>query len=319
MQATRRTLLQSITVMVAGCFSGIGWAASPKPLSFLATGDWGQPGDHQQKDVARRMGETAARIDSQFVVAVGDNFYDAGVESVSDFHWKALYENVYTARSLQTPWYAIFGNHDYGGVPQAQLDYAKTSPKWRMPARYYSQSTKTPDGTAVDLFFLDTSPMVQSYKTRTPPSLFSKNCSEQDPAKQLAWLDAALASSTAPWKLVFGHHPVFSGGQHGDTKELVKDLNPILKRHGVQLYVYGHDHDLQHIEREGITHVGTGAGASTREVKAVNGTAFCAGRAGFTAYRVTADKMVIDFVDYTGVTLHTAEVPRVRTAMQRAA
>ena len=29
------------------------------------------------------------------------------------------------------------GNHDYRGVPQAQIDYAKASPRWRMLSRYF--------------------------------------------------------------------------------------------------------------------------------------------------------------------------------------
>src|SRR5436190_4579364 len=126
MLLNRRRLIQSISALFASCAGSLGWAATPsKSLAFLATGDWGMNGDHFQYQVATAMGPWAERIGSQFVVAVGDNFYDAGVQSVSDPHWKHSYEDVYAAASLQTPWYAILGNHDYGGSVQAQIDYSK--------------------------------------------------------------------------------------------------------------------------------------------------------------------------------------------------
>ncbi|CAI5989265.1 unnamed protein product [Closterium sp. NIES-64] len=42
-------------------------------------------------------------------------------------------------------------------------------------------------------------------------------------------LRAALASSTAAWKVVVGHHPIHSTGSHGNTPELIKFLYPLLK------------------------------------------------------------------------------------------
>jgi acid phosphatase len=128
----------------------------------------------------------------------------------------------------------------------------------------------------------------------------------------MKWLDAELANSKAPWKLVFGHHPVYSGGVHGDTRELVADLGPMLRKHGVQAYICGHDHDLQHIDREGVTYIATGAGATTRTVKSVAGTTFASDNAGFTAYSLTADRLQVDFVGYQGQVLHTATVARTR-------
>ncbi|MDB5451538.1 MAG: acid phosphatase [Caulobacteraceae bacterium] len=314
MRLSRRTLIQSLSALLASCAGGLGWAAAaPKPLAFLATGDWGMNGDHFQRQVAAAMGVWAERNDSRFVAAVGDNFYDAGVQSVSDPHWKRSFEDVYVATALQTPWYAILGNHDYGGVPQAQIDYSATSKRWRMPARYYSRSMATPDGASVDLFFIDTSPMLTGYRERKEDGPLRANVRAQDPAAQRRWLDAALAGSKAGWKLVFGHHPVFSGGVHGDTSDLVATLRPMLERHGVQAYICGHDHDLQHIERGGVTYVCTGAGATTRKVAGTAGSVFFSDKPGFTAYRLAAERLDIDFVGVDGRFLHTARVPRLRS------
>ena len=311
MRLNRRRLIQSASVLWAGAASGIGWAATPKALSFLSTGDWGMDGNYFQRQVGHSMGAWAEHLNSQFVVAVGDNFYDKGVQSVTDPLWKSCYEDIYVAPSLHRPWYAVMGNHDYGGVPQAQIDYSAVSKRWRMPARYYSQSMTTPDGSAVDMFFLDTAPMLAGYRERKEDTPFRANVRSQDVAAQLKWLTGALAASKTPWKIVFGHHPVHSGGVHGDTKELVADIKPLLERYGVQAYICGHDHDLQNIER-GVTYVCTGAGANTRKVTAIGGTTFASDVSGFTAYRLTAERLTIDFIDNKGAVLHTADIPRRR-------
>jgi tartrate-resistant acid phosphatase type 5 len=50
-------------------------------------------------------------------------------------------------------------------------------------------------------------------------------------------LETALRDSTAKWKIVVGHHPVRSIGHHGDTKELLTHLLPILEV-TTHIYIY---------------------------------------------------------------------------------
>ena len=38
-----------------------------------------------------------------------------------------------------------------------------------------------------------------------------------------------LQASDARWKVVVGHHPVFSTGEHGSTSELMKHILPVLE------------------------------------------------------------------------------------------
>ena len=71
-------------------------------------------------------------------------------------------------------------------------------------------------------------------------------------AEQLAWLTAELEKPrTTPFLVVMGHHPIFSNGPHGDHKVLVRDWEPLLRKHKVHMYLAGHDHDMQHLEFEG--------------------------------------------------------------------
>lgn len=52
---------------------------------------------------SQAMGDTAKNFDVAFVLAVGDNFYDDGVKSVTDHRFQDTFEKVYTAKSLQVP------------------------------------------------------------------------------------------------------------------------------------------------------------------------------------------------------------------------
>lgn len=57
------------------------------------------------------MEKIAQQLQSQFVLAVGDNFYHSGVTSDTDTRFQTSFESVYNTPGLQTNWYAIAGNH----------------------------------------------------------------------------------------------------------------------------------------------------------------------------------------------------------------
>ena len=120
---SRRTVIGGIaaTAAIAPLSQSV---ARTRPPSFLAFGDWGRDGAQHQRDVAVQMGKAAAELGCRFIASVGDNFYENGVQSVDDPQWKTSFENIYTDPALQVPWYAVLGNHDYKGNPQAQIDYA---------------------------------------------------------------------------------------------------------------------------------------------------------------------------------------------------
>lgn len=238
----RRTLLGGLaTLAAAPAFAA---ARAAPPVGFVALGDWGRRGDIVQRGVAQGMALAAHEIESRFVIAAGDNFYPGGVASVTDPHWKQSFEDVYTDAALRTPWYPALGNHDYRGVPQAQVAYTGHSRRWRMPGRYYRVPGAAVGAPQLDLFVIDTTPMVDDVNLgERVQQLCRGHWWEEQPDPQLAWLRTALARSRAPWKIVVGHHPIYSGS-HGDSPVLIARVAPLLEAFGVQAYVNGHDHDL---------------------------------------------------------------------------
>ena len=275
-------------------------SAAEPDLAFLVVGDWGKPGIGERR-VAQAMEWCARNSSCRFVISVGDNFYGKGVTSVDDPQWQTTFEDVFSGEALQVPWYAVLGNHDYIGNPTAQIDYSKQHPRWHMPAHYYLHREILADGEPVDFFFIDTNLLWQPNEAQEIAGV--------DPTAQLAWLETALAQSTARWKLVVGHHPVFSGGErHGDTTGLIVQLKPLLDRYGVQVYFNGHDHNLQHIIIDGIHFITSGAGSEVRQTGQRAGLIFAADRLGFVEARFRSRGLTIEFIDSDGASLHSTEI-----------
>lgn len=310
----RRTLMAGMSAGLALAPQAKAGTSGPS-LTFLALGDWGQKGNGTQRRVAEAMGDVALVHSSRFVVSAGDNFYPAGVTSTADDHWRRSFEDVYTAQALQIPWFAALGNHDYRGDVQAQIDYSRLSQRWRMPSRYFKVAGADFGAAFVDLFVIDTSAIVDGHNyDELLQQLARGRRARHEGARQLAWLDQALAESSARWKIVVGHHPVYSGG-HGDSPRLVETLPPMLKAHGVQLYINGHDHSLQHIHRDGVDYLCTGSGAEANDaLRAVEGTRYAASTPGFATFRVDADTLGFEFRDQEGASVYQARTPPLATA-----
>jgi tartrate-resistant acid phosphatase type 5 len=52
-----------------------------------------------------QMGIIGEKMDIDFVISVGDNFYKNGLTGVDDKTFEESFTNIYTAKSLQKPWY----------------------------------------------------------------------------------------------------------------------------------------------------------------------------------------------------------------------
>lgn len=260
-----------------------------------------------QRQVAGAMADWARARPVRFVVSTGDNFYENGVSSVTDPAWKASFEDVYSAPTLlRVPWIVALGNHDYRGNVDAQIEYSKSSPRWRMPGRSFTVRETAGDGTRVEFFVLDTTPFLASYRSFVSRT----NVAGQDPAAQLRWLAGSLAASAADWKIVVGHHPIHSCGPHGDSAELVRDVLPVLARFRVAVYLNGHEHGLEHLESGGIHFLTSGGGSEVTRVSPDSRTVWAEATGGFLAFAASRETLQVRAVNGLGAVRHEAAIPR---------
>src|SRR5690606_35550203 len=117
--------------------------------------------------------------------------------------------------------------------------------RWKMPARYYSKNFRLKGGEEVLLAFIDTNPLIPEFYQNKE---YGPHVANQQPEKQLAWLDELLGASTARWKIVVGHHPIYTAGprtENYDHVAVLKVLNTILDLNRIPVYLSGHEHSLQ--------------------------------------------------------------------------
>jgi tartrate-resistant acid phosphatase type 5 len=281
-------------------------------LNFIAMGDWGRNGADHQKEVAEQMGKTASEIKAQFIIATGDNFYPSGVISEWDPLWKYSFEDIYTAFSLQWDWYPVLGNHDYKSNPDAQVKYSTISRRWKMPARYYSKKFSINGDTTqqVLIAFIDTNPLIPEFYSN---SEYGPNVRTQDSTKQKKWLAKVLSdkSPNIKWKIVVGHHPMFTGGSRTDgydTKAIRNSLKPLFDKYDVDVYLAGHEHNLQHLMADGKTnHFISGAASEKTQVKLLDISKMAASEYGYMLFSVTKNQLLVQTIDYTGIIIYTTE------------
>ncbi len=61
-------------------------------------------------------------------------------------------------------------------------------------------------------------------------------------------MNATEHPRTTTFLIVMGHHPIYTDGDH---PVLIKEWDPVFRRQKVDVYLAGHDHDLQCLEFEG--------------------------------------------------------------------
>lgn len=235
---------------------------------FAIIGDWGRQGHHGQQETANALA-IAIPEETSCIISVGDNFYSNGVSSVLDTQFQSSFENIYSQPRIRSiPWYLALGNHDHRGSFRAQILYSHVSPRWNMPARYYSQWLSS----HLLAIFVDTTPFSDTKEgqvARTNPAIA--------PERQLAWLGALLASTPTHTRfLIVGHHNMYSASVEDHQGDLsVRDaLEPVLLPFSSRIvaYVAGHEHEMMHMKpyASGIAstfdHFVSGAGSKLRPI-----------------------------------------------------
>lgn len=284
MSLSRRRLLHLALGSASGLLASRAAAQTGRPaasgtLHWLATADSGSGNRHQLANGAA-MAAVHRRDPVDLVILGGDNIYDHGDMRQVGAKFERPYRELLKAG---VPFHAVLGNHDIRTNNGAdQLTY----PGFGMKGRWYT--------------------------LRRGPVEFFMHDSNIDWPSQMTWLRAALAASRAPWKVLVGHHPIYSSGLYGDDQEAIGRLTPHLRRHGVQLYINGHDH---HYERsrpiDGTTYLVVGnGGAALRPVVPGPNSARAVSTYGFASLHANADTLTIEALNSSGKRLDWARLDR---------
>jgi acid phosphatase len=246
-------------------------------LRVAVAGDAGDGAAAVAAGIARV--HAASPIDA--VLLPGDNFYPCGVSSPTDPHWSI----VAPLSTLGVPLFAILGNHDYCGDPDAQVQATGPVPHWRMPARSYIVRNEL-----ADFAMLDTTPYAAG-RTRG---------AEAD-------VRDAFAKSVATWRIAVGHHTIVSSGWHGyfprSQHRRMSRLLPVLRKSNVDLYICGHDHHLELIAGRPRMLVSGAASAPIPPVALHPSTLYPADarrEGGFAVVELTATRMTVVFYGMDG-------------------
>ncbi|MGL4992708.1 MAG: metallophosphoesterase [Bacteroidales bacterium] len=277
-------------------------------FNLYVVSDLGRNGYYLQKPIAHLMGEMADVVSPEYILAAGDTHHFEGVRSTQDPLWMTNFEAIYSHPELMIDWYAICGNHEYRGNTQAVLDYTAISRRWNAPSRYYTFASEVNDSTDLRVIMIDTTPLIQKYqksKSKYPDVQLADN------AHQIAWLDSVLQSSTEKWKIVVGHHPIYSHDKkHGGSEDLLALVDPLMQKYGVNAYLAGHIHNFQHIKPENskVNYYVNSSASLSRPSMSGEGTKFHSSDAGFTIVSATTDNLSMIFVNQDGKQIYRSDL-----------
>jgi hypothetical protein len=255
-------------------------------VSVVAFGDFGT-GEDSQKQVAGAMVAYQKAHPFDFGITMGDNFTPIGMASPDDPRWQTRWEDLYSPMKIK--FYATLGNHDWSSPdsPAAELSYRSKTKSWAMPAPYYTYTAGPAQFFAIDTGVTGTMSLAQ-----------------------LEWLKARLNESKARWKIVYGHHCIYSA--RGESDLMVRELMPVLKGRA-DVYLAGHYHSLQHLRPvDGVNfYISAGGGRPLYPVDPVQPAALFAKSAyGFAAMEIDDRKFVLRFVGVDGKVLYESTVTK---------
>lgn len=252
-------------------------------VRFLALGDTGT-GDADQRRVARTAARLCKEPGCDFLVLLGDNFYERGVTSLQDPKFTRLFEEMYG--DIGKPVYAVLGNHDVKEKAYSQVLYSLKSPTWRMPNF--------------------------SYAFRAGPARFTVLNTNCYPLF-LPGLGPSLASGSGEWTFLLGHHTLYSSGNHGDADWLTRWYWQATVAEHLDFYLSGHDHQLEHLRFQGrhTDFIVSGAGGRHSRNRRPGGGRQSAASSlflykdnGLVAFEVSPQRVRVRFHDGGGAVLY---------------
>jgi hypothetical protein len=220
--------------------------------------------------VAQAMKAYCRTNECDSAVMLGDNLYPdgptGGTDGVPDSKRFAdiLFRPYGDFGSLAPDFriYAALGNHDYRTSREAamgEVAYMERTPPFYMDTNVYR--VKPAGHSDVELFVLDTEVLLAGETvyddeladdgSELPgreidvPEPWTKPQTRREKA-MVAWLEQSLRDSDARWKIVMGHHPLWSsaGSKFHEARVLRRLILPTLCKYA-DMYLAGHEHTLE--------------------------------------------------------------------------
>ncbi|MGD9092276.1 MAG: metallophosphoesterase [Anaerolineales bacterium] len=216
-------------------------------LRFAVIGDFGDAGQ-PEADVAALIHGWEVDL----IVTTGDNNYTYGKARTIDRNigqyfadYIYPYKGDYGPGGTENRFFPVLGNHDWREESlQPHYDY------FTLPGneRYYDF-----DWGPVHFFMLDSDPHEPDGRTKD--------------SVQAAWFEKQIGSASAPWKLVFLHHPPYSSdSHHGSDLEMQWPFAEL----GVDAVFAGHAHLYERVDHEGIPYYINGLGGRWKALPAIH-------------------------------------------------
>ena len=221
-----------------------------------------------QMPVSQAMKSFCAQQGCDFATMLGDNIYPDGAMANADDarRFRDVFTIPYGSLVEGRPdfrIYGVLGNHDWHtsrAGAMAQVRFLETTTPFFMNGLFYRVVPAASHG-QVEIFAIDTEVLLAGTAVRE--AILAEDASEvateeleqlepwaapQSDAERnmVSWLETALASSKARWKIVIGHHPLWStaGSKFQQAKSLRRLILPTLCRYA-DLYLAGHEHTLE--------------------------------------------------------------------------
>ncbi len=214
-------------------------AQTATSVRFAAIGDYGFAGPAEAA-----VANLVRSWNPDHVITLGDNNYEVGSATTIDANVGQYYRSYifpytgsYGPGATTNRFWPALGNHDWGTPGATPYLAYFTLPTNGAGERYY-QVVQGP----VHFFVLDSDPAEPHGTSST--------------SIQAQWLRAALAASTAPWKIVYFHHAPYSSGNHGSTLAMRWPF----QAWGAHAVLAGHDHHYERFSIDGIPYFVNGLG-----------------------------------------------------------
>jgi hypothetical protein len=226
---------------------------APSATQFAVIGDYGlasSPGEAKVAALVKTWNPDA-------VITLGDNNYSNGSAATIDanigqyYHsYIGNYTGSYGAGSAVNRFFPTLGNHDWQthrGTPPLPTPYLNY---FTLPGneRYYT-FTQGP----VQFFAIDSGNGAGDGSDSPEPDGYSST------SVQGQWLKAQLAASTAPWKIVYFHHPAYSSGVLGSNAVMQWPF----QAWGATAVMAGSDHDYERLNIGGLPYFVNGLGGES--------------------------------------------------------